>query len=461
MSDILFAYDRLVDGDAYTSHGVEIEGGHLSDPIENCIDFVFKRENWPLCDCGNFFLGMFQNIKNDYLEKSKREWDFLPFEYRLIDKITNEKYYYLVNLKEWSAAIGCVRHTDIEVEETIFDYINSRVLNDCKSGQAKILFNYGYEGFGKLTNGGDTILYPKLLNKLHLLCEKHDVPQESIVYVDSNVRLNEIELNTKVDFWGYEYCALDQHRYTTMHKDLTYHGSKRSKENYDLWDNGRNTYREKYYLSLNRLPKPHRIKLLCNLIKHDLLNKGFVSSPKHGDFFEWYVDENLKNEGKKLKEISPLSVDGVDFTERKWSYEKFDVKYYLQSYFSIVAENQYTGYKDQLQNSEKIWKPITNFQPFINVGDYNQLKNLQSQGFKTFHPYIDESYDDIMDLNKRFEVIIKEIVRLCSMSKEEIHEWYWNMEEILKYNYYHFHGKFASNYKKWMLSKLEGHSGTL
>ena len=80
-----------------------------------------------MCDCGNFFLGMFQKVGNDYMEKSTREWEFLPFEYRLIDNITNEKYYYLVNLKEWSAAIGCVRETDIEVEETIFDYINPRV----------------------------------------------------------------------------------------------------------------------------------------------------------------------------------------------------------------------------------------------------------------------------------------------------------------------------------------------
>ena len=227
---------------------------------------------------------MFQKVGNDYMEKSTREWEFLPFEYRLIDNITNEKYYYLVNLKEWSAAIGCIRETDDEVEETIFDYINPRVLNDCRSGQAKILFNYGYEGFGSITNGGDSILTPKLLDKLHKLLDDNNLPHESIVYVDSNVKLNEIELDTKVNFWGYEYCAVDQYRYTIMHKDLTYHGSKRSQENFDLWDKGRETFREKYYLSLNRLPKTHRIKLLCNFVKYNLLDKGFVSSPKPGDF---------------------------------------------------------------------------------------------------------------------------------------------------------------------------------
>ena len=77
---------------------------------------------------------------------------------------------------------------------------------------------------------------------------------------------------------------------------------------------------------------------MCNYIKYDLLDKGFVSSPNHGDFWEWYIDDELKNEGETLKRISPLSVDGVDLTERKWSYEKFNIKFYLQSYFSIVAE---------------------------------------------------------------------------------------------------------------------------
>jgi hypothetical protein len=65
------------------------------------------------------------------------------------------------------------------------------------------------------------------------------------------------------------------------------------------------------------------------------------------------------------------------------------------------------------------------------------LKLLQSLGFKTFSPFIDESYDDELDEGKRLGMIYQEIVILSSMSKEEIHAWYWSMEDILIHNQSH------------------------
>jgi len=32
-------------------------------------------------------------------------------------------------------------------------------------------------------------------------------------------------------------------------------------------------------------------------------------------------------------------------------------------------------------------------------------------------------------------MIVNEIKRLCNMSKQEIHEWYYNMQDILIYNW--------------------------
>jgi hypothetical protein len=34
-------------------------------------------------------------------------------------------------------------------------------------------------------------------------------------------------------------------------------------------------------------------------------------------------------------------------------------------------------------------------------------------------------------------MIAAEVDRLCSMSKEEIHNWYWSMEDILVHNHRH------------------------
>ena len=36
----------------------------------------------------------------------------------------------------------------------------------------------------------------------------------------------------------------------------------------------------------------------------------------------------------------------------------------------------------------------------------------------------------------------KEILRLNNMSMEQLHDWYWSMEEILIHNYNHYHKKF-------------------
>ena len=57
---------------------------------------------------------------------------------------------------------------------------------------------------------------------------------------------------------------------------------------------------------------------------------------------------------------------------------------------------------------------------------------------KTFEPFIDESYDDKYgshdDLSEKYDIIEKEIKRLGNMSRNEIDDWYWEMDEILQHN---------------------------
>ena len=66
------------------------------------------------------------------------------------------------------------------------------------------------------------------------------------------------------------------------------------------------------------------------------------------------------------------------------------------------------------------------------------MKHLRSLGYKTFHPFIDESYDEITDSEERMRVLNREVKRLCSLSLKEIHKWYIDMKEILIYNFEHF-----------------------
>jgi hypothetical protein len=90
-----------------------------------------------------------------------------------------------------------------------------------------------------------------------------------------------------------------------------------------------------------------------------------------------------------------------------------------------------------LSLTEKIFKSIISFQPFIFATKNGILKLMRDLGYKTFEPFIDESYDNEEDDEKRLLMIYDEIKKLCNMTKEEIHNWYWSMEEILIHNHNH------------------------
>ena len=66
---------------------------------------------------------------------------------------------------------------------------------------------------------------------------------------------------------------------------------------------------------------------------------------------------------------------------------------------------------------------------FIGVIDF-----LHSIGYKTFHPYIDESYDKEPDIRKRYAMVLKEIDRLCCMSFKELDQLLLEMRPILLHN---------------------------
>jgi hypothetical protein len=101
-----------------------------------------------------------------------------------------------------------------------------------------------------------------------------------------------------------------------------------------------------------------------------------------------------------------------------------------------------------LSLTEKIFKAIINFHPFIFLTTNGTLQLIRDLGFKTFNGFIDESYDNMTNNEQRLKMAYIEIKKLCNMTKEEIHNWYWNMEEILIHNHNHLlsicHNKMVS-----------------
>ena len=213
-------------------------------------------------------------------------------------------------------------------------------------------------------------------------------------------------------------------------------------------------YRQFKYCSHNNNIKDHRVELLLFLIKNNLLDDGVTT---------WFGGEEPKAQGAgeldftKFNSVSRGIVDyskeygkeSVEFAN-KFIPNSYDSKEegfftflnlipYFNSYFNIITETSWgPGYDfevpQKIHLTEKVWKPISTFQPFILISTKNNLKKLREWGFRTFGDFIDESYDELDTYEERIKIINKEIIRLCGMSRKELDDWYWSMEDILVHN---------------------------
>jgi hypothetical protein len=209
---------------------------------------------------------------------------------------------------------------------------------------------------------------------------------------------------------------------------------------------------DKKFLNLNRRWRTHRQLLSVLLYSKNLLNKGHVSlGPcEPGDSWD-YIWTNIRsitartpelldlvNKSEGIKTIDPLYLDtnelNINRAEPTWDMNT----YYADSYFSVISETTYFK-SDELRNSrfitEKTFKAIGMKHPFILVTIPGSLEVLKHLGYKTFAPFIDESYDLEEDDNKRMLLLVKEIERLCNLSEPELYEYLNEVNKICEYNY--------------------------
>ena len=195
----------------------------------------------------------------------------------------------------------------------------------------------------------------------------------------------------------------------------------------------------KDFLLLNRHWKLHRLLLLSQLHKLGF-DKSLVSWDNRFanqlNRNEFLMHDNNEEFLELITETSSI-LDIEDLTKiAGFGFENKDI--YLNTYISIVTESIFfqedinfpSGYL-----SEKIWKPIGHCQPFILAGPSKSLEHIKKRfGYKTFHPYIDESYDNEDDDMKRLEMIKIEIDKFSNKSKEEKDQFLNDVKDICVYN---------------------------
>jgi DNA-binding MurR/RpiR family transcriptional regulator len=73
-------------------------------------------------------------------------------------------------------------------------------------------------------------------------------------------------------------------------------------------------------------------------------------------------------------------------------------------------------------------------QPTIIVGTSGIVKYLKSLGFETFPELFDESYDDIVETNKRLVKVMNEVERVCKIPESALKDIYKDLLSKVVHN---------------------------
>jgi hypothetical protein len=112
---------------------------------------------------------------------------------------------------------------------------------------------------------------------------------------------------------------------------------------------------------------------------------------------------------------------------------------FINSHISVILETVFDGTKIHL--TEKTLRPIACGHPFMIAAGPGSLKYLRSYGFKTFEPWIDESYDQENDSVRRLEKIVDSMHEFSTLPTTNKNHVINQLEQIADYN------------KKWFFSK--------
>ena len=303
--------------------------------------------------------------------------------------------------------------------------IPERVLRDARKNICKILIVQDVEG-----QSNEAI-------KRHLFfirqAELLKLSLQSLLFVDCNklnksvlkkYNINSYYFNT-FEYWN---ASLPGSKIDSLINDITNLNS-----------------RPKKFISFNRRPHSHRLILVNNFLKAGLDNNSIITmgSTEEGWPANWLniIETNYKTDLSYLKDKLPITFDIKDLVFNN----PVDINYeaQLSAYFNVVTETfclpqtplpPHMTEPDHMFFSEKTFKPIICMQPFIQVNYAGSLKYLRELGYKTFHPYIDESYDEEKDNLKRIDKITNEVKRLCSFSDKELKKLLKTLLPVLVHN---------------------------
>ena len=314
--------------------------------------------------------------------------------------------------------------------EFFWKHISEAVLKDVRANKAIIFLDWSNENF---IEQGDYA-------NLHYAIKYSGIPKENIILSVNSFNAQQVYEN----WFRPEDQYLQVRNLPFIINQISYHYANNPDRrlNGKWFSQSRNVLRKNYFMYPSRRGRDHRMAMLFKFASDGTLDKADWSWLDNvGDFNSAFGRAMSFNLGYDIPlcehcySMFPKSLEkenGSTFESvAGWNDQHSEPN--ANAYFYVATETYTHGvYKSM---TEKVFKPIANFNPFFLVSYPGALDQLRQLGFKTFDGFIDESYDLEADTPKRMIMIAAEVKRLCSMNRVELHRWYWSMEDILVHNH--------------------------
>jgi len=411
--------------------------------IHNASDFDFRfcgegyRKRW-----NNDWHLYNSNFWNEYVEKKSV--------YDLVNNNQSKSWFYPV---EPFGNLDMFFGNHNFYNEFALKNISSVALESIKSGNGNLLINY-------IIDGGLGMTKPNF-QKIIDFTRSNGIPDNKVylIFQDFRLKRNLEKMGAEYNVINFNLAQLSksQEFFNTINNpNFSYWGEgshepqvgkmERLKSSIASFNDFKNSIGndKKDFLLLNRHWKLHRLMLMSKLHKLGLDNNlvSWDNRFYHQNVVDAFLEHDSNIEFAELIKDTSRHLDVTDLTKIA-GYGFEDKNLYLNSYLSLVSVSIYfqireegdayvefpTGYL-----SEKIWKPIGHCQPFILAGPAHSLEYIRSIGYKTFHPFIDESYDNETEDFTRLNMILNEVEKFSNKSKEEKDQFLRDVSEICKYN---------------------------
>lgn len=439
-----------------SNYNFEMSGEYFQKKHETC---------WPLFNSNFFDYGQDFEIKSIYQIRRER-----------LRKQNKNKWFYLIEpFASLEQFFGNTEHFNTFLIENI----PIETLQEIREGNGNILINY-------IIDGGYGITKSNFL-KLKNYFIDNKIPDEKVYLIFQDFKLEEClkSIDTNYNFLNFNMALLSKSQEfcnTIDNPEFTYWGvdanepqvgqiesKKSSIHTIDIFKNNLNKenhlHTKKDFLFFCRHVRFERLIILDFLYKKGeekslySWSKSFMNECKSTvEIFE-EVTNNKELTYKFLNEDRVLDV--TDITKIA-GYGFEDKSLYENSFLSIVGETIFYQ-NDEFKSgylSEKIWKPIGHSHPFVVLAPSNTLKYLKDLGFKTFSPFIDESYDEIDDENLRLNKVLEVLEDFSNKTYEQKYQFILDVKDIIEHNFNHFlsisknQTEYRSKYIQFLNNKL-------